>query len=129
MVTKGRKSIARSWLSQVCRSQTEISFRVCERLKIPERCRYAKALEKTKFRFLKCGHECDITPAHVLSGRGCPECGRSQKGASQRLTMEIFLERLHKIDPNLVASEGATYINNHTLMPLQSLICSYSGRI
>ena len=91
--------------------------------------RYVKALEKTKFRFLKCGHECDITPAHVLSGRGCPECGRSQKGASQRLTMEIFLERLHKIDPNLVASEGATYINNHTLMPLQSLICSYSGRI
>ena len=91
--------------------------------------RYAKALEKTKFRFLKCGHECDITHAHVLSGRGCPECGRSQKGASQRLTMEIFLERLHKIDPNLVASEGATYINNHTLMPLQSLICSYSGRI
>lgn len=85
--------------------------------------------KKTKFRFLKCGHECDITPAHVLSGRGCPECGRSQKGASQRLTMEIFLERLHKIDPNLVASEGATYINNHTLMPLQSLICSYSGRI
>ena len=52
-----------------------------------------------------------------------------RKGASQRLTMEIFLERLHKIDPNLVASEGATYINNHTLMPLQSLICSYSGRI
>ena len=64
--------------------------------------RYVKALEKTKFRFSKCGHECDITPAHVLSGRGCPECGRSQKGASQRLTMEIFLERLHKIDPNLV---------------------------
>lgn len=31
--------------------------------------RYVKALEKTKFRFLKCGHECDITPAHVLSGR------------------------------------------------------------
>lgn len=91
--------------------------------------RYVKALEKTKFRFLKCGHECDITPAHVLSGRGCPECGRSQKGASQRLTMEIFLERLHKIDPNLVISEGAMYINNHTLMPLQCNACGYEYQI
>lgn len=91
--------------------------------------RYVKALEKTKFRFLKCGHECDITPAHVLSGRGCPECGRSQKGASQRLTMEIFLERLHKIDPNLVVSEGAMYINNHTLMPLHCNACGYEYQI
>lgn len=91
--------------------------------------RYAKALEKTKFRFLKCGHECDITPAHVLSGRGCPECGRSQKGASQRLTMEIFLERLHKIDPNLVVSEGATYINSHTLMSLHCNACGYEYQI
>ena len=91
--------------------------------------RYVKALEKTKFRFSKCGHECDITPAHVLSGRGCPECGRSQKGASQRLTMEIFLERLHKIDPNLVVSEGAMYINNHTLMPLHCNACGYEYQI
>lgn len=91
--------------------------------------RYVKALEKTKFRFSKCGHECDITPAHVLSGRGCPECGRSQKGASQRLTMEMFLECLHKIDPNLVVSEGAMYINNHTLMPLHCNACGYEYQI
>lgn len=27
---------------------------------------YVKALEKTRFRFLKCGHEWDVTPAHIL---------------------------------------------------------------
>lgn len=30
---------------------------------------YVKALEKTRFRFLKCGHEWDVTPAHILNGR------------------------------------------------------------
>lgn len=35
---------------------------------------YVKALEKARFRFLKCGHEWDVTPAHILNGRGCPLC-------------------------------------------------------
>ena len=109
MVAACRKSIARTWLSQVSGVKLKSHAEFVKDLKSQRddviiTGRYAKALEKTKFRFSKCGHECDITPAHVLSGRGCPECGRSQKGASQRLTMEIFLERLHKIDPNLVAS-------------------------
>lgn len=51
---------------------------------------YVKALEKTRFRFLKCGHEWDVTPAHILNGRGCPLCAHSRRGASQRLTMERF---------------------------------------
>ena len=45
------------------------------------------------------------------------------------MTMEIFLERLHKIDPNLVVSEGAMYINNHTLMPLHCNACGYEYQI
>lgn len=91
--------------------------------------KYVKALEKAKFRFLKCGHECDITPAHILSGRGCPECGRSRRGESQRLSMEIFLERLHKIDSNLVVKGDGIYINNHTLMPLHCNACGYEYKI
>lgn len=90
---------------------------------------YVKALQKAKFRFLKCGHEWDVTPAHILSGRGCPECAHSHRGASQRLTMEIFLERLQKIDPNLVVGEGATYVNNHTLIPLCCKACGYKYKI
>lgn len=90
---------------------------------------YVKALEKVTFRFLKCGHECEISPAHILGGRGCPECGRSHRGESQRLTMEIFLERLHKIDSNLVVREGGMYINFHTLMPLHCNACGYEYEI
>lgn len=45
------------------------------------------------------------------------------------MTMEIFLERLHKIDPNLVVSEGATYINSHTLMSLHCNACGYEYQI
>lgn len=91
--------------------------------------RYVKALQKARFRFLKCGHECDITPAHILSGRGCPVCGHSRRGASQRLTMETFLERLHRIDPNLAVMKGGRYINNRTRMPLRCKACGYEYEI
>lgn len=90
---------------------------------------YVKALEKTRFKFLKCGHECDITPAHILSGRGCPLCGHFRRGASQRLTIETFLKRLHKIDRNLVVREGAKYVNYTTPMPLRCNVCQYEYEI
>lgn len=91
--------------------------------------RYVKALQKTKFRFLKCGHECDITPAHILSGRECPQCANYRRGASQRLTMEIILKRLYCIDPNLVIRKGTTYINNRTPMPFRCKACGYKYKI
>lgn len=90
---------------------------------------YVRAIKKAKFRFLKCGHECNITPAHILSGRGCPACAQSHRGESQRLTMEKFLERLHKIDPNLGVRKGGIYINNRTLMPLHCNACGYKYEI
>mgnify|MGYP007088106467 FL=1 len=82
---------------------------------------YVKALEKTRFRFLKCGHEWDVTPAHILNGRGCPLCAHSRRGASQRLTMERFLKRLHKIDRNLVVREGGKYVAYRSFRVLKSL--------
>lgn len=91
--------------------------------------RYVKALEKAKFRCLKCGHEWNVTPAHILSGRGCPACALSRRGASQRLTMELFLERLHEIDPNLVVRKGVEYRNNRTRMPLRFKACGYEYEI
>lgn len=91
--------------------------------------RYVKALEKAKFRCLKCGHEWNVTPAHILSGRGCPACVLSRRGASQRLTMELFLERLHEIDPNLVVRKGVEYRNNRTRMPLRCKACGYEYEI
>lgn len=91
--------------------------------------RYVKALEKAKFRCLKCGHEWNVTPAHILSGRGCPACALSRRGASQRLTMELFLERLHEIDPNLVVRKGVEYRNNRTRMPLRCKACGYEYEI
>lgn len=87
--------------------------------------RYVRALQKAKFRCLKCGHEWDVTPAHILSGRGCPACAHSRKGASQRLTMELFLERLYRIDPNLVVMDGGMYVNYKTPMPLRCNACKY----
>lgn len=40
---------------------------------------YVKALEKTRFRFLKCGHEWDVTPAHILTA-GDVRCARIPAG-------------------------------------------------
>lgn len=90
---------------------------------------YVKALEKTRFRFLKCGHEWDVTPAHILNGRGCPLCAHSRRGASQRLTMERFLKRLHKIDRNLVVREGGKYVNYTTPIPLRCNACKYEYEV
>lgn len=91
--------------------------------------RYVKALQKAKFRCLKCGHEWDVTPAHILSGRGCPACAHSRRGASQRLTMDKFLKRLKKIDPNLTVRKGGMYINYTTPMPLHCNVCKYEYEI
>lgn len=91
--------------------------------------RYMKALQKAKFRFLKCGHEHDITPAHILSGRGCPICAHSRRGASQRLTMNNFLKRLEKIDPNLTVMKGGMYINYTTPIPLHCNVCKHKYEI
>lgn len=90
---------------------------------------YVKALQKARFKFLKCGHEWDITPAHILSGRGCPQCAHSRRGATQRLTIEVFTERLHRIDPNLVVGKSTKYINNRTLMPLHCKVCGHEYKI
>lgn len=90
---------------------------------------YVKALEKTRFRFLKCGHEWDVPPAHILNGRGCPLCAHSRRGASQRLTMERFLKRLHKIDRNLVVREGGKYVNYTTPIPLRCNACKYEYEV
>lgn len=45
---------------------------------------YKNALTPVLYRFLDCGHECLISTAHIKSGRGCPECAKALKGASQR---------------------------------------------
>lgn len=91
--------------------------------------RYVKALQKAKFRFLKCGHEWDITPAHILSSRRCPQCAHYHRGDSQRLTMKIVMERLRLIDPNLVVRKDTKYINNRTLMPFRCKVCGYKYKI
>lgn len=49
---------------------------------------YHNAHERILYRFLDCGHECMISTAHIKSGRGCPECAKALKGASQRHTKE-----------------------------------------
>lgn len=90
---------------------------------------YVKALEKARFRFLKCGHEWDVTLAHILNGRGCPLCAHSRRGASQRLTMERFLKRLHRIDRNLVVREGGEYVNYTTPIPLRCNVCKYEYEV
>ena len=91
--------------------------------------KYVKALERTGFRFLECGHECHMRPSHVLIGRGCPVCGKLRKGASQRLSLDVFRERLHNVSPYLEILSGAVYSNNRTPVPVRCRACGHEYRI
>ena len=42
---------------------------------------YHSAHEKIPYRFLECGHVCQISTAKIKSGRGCPECAEALRGS------------------------------------------------
>jgi hypothetical protein len=85
---------------------------------------YLGSTKKTWFRFLACGHVCPMTPPKITSSlRGCPECAKQKRGASQRLSLDDYEKVMKAIDPNLRLTTGAIYTNNRTPVNLHCDSC------
>lgn len=70
---------------------------------------YTKATNKMLHKCLVCDYEWYVTPTSLLSGNGCPECGK--KIISQKLskTHEQYVNELKEYNPNVEVIE--LYIN------------------
>uniref|UniRef100_UPI00359CBA0B zinc-ribbon domain-containing protein n=1 Tax=Collinsella bouchesdurhonensis TaxID=1907654 RepID=UPI00359CBA0B len=69
---------------------------------------YVQKSKKMLFRCSLCGNTWEATPADILRGRGCPECGRERAAASRRKTDNQFVEELAEANPSVEPLEKYT---------------------
>lgn len=48
------------------------------------------------------GNIWEVTPTHLLNGRGCPICGEKSRRKNRTKTHEEFIEEINKINPNIL---------------------------
>ena len=84
---------------------------------------YHSAHEKIPYRFLECGHICQISTAKIKSGRGCPKCAEALRGASQRGSKEQLQALLdQKFGDVEVCGD---YVNNTTPVLFRCRRCGH----
>lgn len=59
------------------------------------------ALDKVECKCLICGHKWSATPAHLLDGRGCPQCKRNKISQSKLMDPKSFHEIAQRINPGI----------------------------
>ena len=84
---------------------------------------YHNAHGKILYRFLECGHECLISTAKIKSGRGCPECAKALRGASQRGSKEQLQELLDQRFGDVEVC--GDYVNNTTPVVFRCRRCGH----
>ena len=84
---------------------------------------YHSAHEKIPYRFLECGHVCQISTAKIKSGRGCPECAEALRGASQRGSREQLQALLDQKFGDVEVS--GDYVNNTTPILFRCRRCGH----
>ncbi len=83
---------------------------------------YIRGSAKIDLRCKVCSHEWKAVPSALLSGEGCPKCGRLSQAEKRRKTNEQFLLDLEISNPDLLPLE--TYHNAHTKIRVQCRKCS-----
>ena len=66
---------------------------------------YQTALTQIQVRCSLCGKIWETKPNSLLSGNGCPECGKKKKGDALRKSNRVFLEELALANPMIEALE------------------------
>ena len=69
------------------------------------------------------GHQWLAQPANILSGEGCPVCGRKSTTAKQRQTHQDYLDKISKINKNISVIEK--YVNSDTKILHKCNKCGY----
>lgn len=83
--------------------------------------RYRQAKTPIECECLVCGCHWSPTPTNLLSGQGCPDCGRISIRQKQLKTHEQFVADLAIINPDLQAI--SQYKGSHDLITLRCKVC------
>ena len=84
---------------------------------------YIKGKEPVLVQCNKCGHQWSPVPNSLLSGEGCPECGKIIKANKRRKTQEQYETELYNINPDLeVISE---YTGTNAPITIRCKVCGY----
>ena len=68
-----------------------------------------------------CGHEWNAIPSSLLSGHGCPECGKIKCANSRRKSCEKFVEEMQVVNPSIeIVGE---YIKDSEKIQCKCLLC------
>lgn len=82
---------------------------------------YLNSANKIKCECKKCGNQWYVTPAHLLSGRGCPICARKNSADKRRYSKKEFSKKVHLLHPNIeVIGE---YVNSQTKIEVHCNKC------
>lgn len=82
---------------------------------------YINYSTKIKFRCSKCGNQWLASPAHVLSGEGCPICARKKSADKRRYSKEEFSKKVRLLHPNIEVV--GDYINSQTKILVHCTKC------
>ena len=68
----------------------------------------------------------DVLPSSIMSGTGCPICGREKSRVSRTKTPEEFEEELKQVNSNVICMEK--YVNSTSKIKVKCLKCNHSWK-
>lgn len=86
---------------------------------------YKSANSKIKCKCLIDGTEWEATPNNLLSGQGCPECGKILSARAKTKTNERFLFELKEINDNIIPLEEYQGVKNKILVSCKACGCEW----
>lgn len=87
---------------------------------------YIDSASKVSLRCNICGHEWEATPNSLLSGHGCPVCGRKSTNLAHRSDPHTFLERMAEINPSIEIKEP--YLGSKEKLLCRCTVCGNEWR-
>ena len=96
-------------------------------IELVEGAEYTSSTTKTPHRCKKCKHEWEIRPNNVLTGYGCPKCGKKKQAKSRTKTTEQYKEEIADLAVELV--EGAEYTYSRTKTPHRCKKCKHEWEV
>ena len=88
---------------------------------------YKNQRTKIQVKCKDCGHEWLANPSDLLSGHGCPKCRYTNNSKRSRMSHEIFIERLSKINPHIIVLDQ--YITSQQKLTVKCELCQYTWMV
>ena len=85
--------------------------------------KYVGNHDNIRCRCLVCGNEWNPTPGNLLHGYGCPKCGKIKQKKKATMSEATFLDRLHKINPDIEVK--GSFVNTNTRIEVECKKCHH----